>query len=410
MKKTTFILLGVVLIAVGVYGFSGKKVESKSSSLNKYGISKYNIAQSLEKFVQTNTFPADLEVTKDGVSRVLQPVYTLNDELQTKMQKMLQQYKPDFGAFIAIDAKTGRILTATSFSREQTEFGNILMRATFPAASVFKVVTAAAAIDQKVAEPSTIVPFNGANHTLYRRNVLKNDLNKWTRHISLREAFAKSINTVFGKVGIFFLKPDILEEYAVRFQFNREVPVDLPVQPGSFVLERDDNWKIAEAASGYNRVALMSPVQGALIAASIANDGIMMEPYIVDSLNEKEKGQIYKVDPSVLSMVVSPIAAEKLRSMMNDTVKMGTSAKTFRGFNKRHKIVDVEVGGKTGHLTGNYPKGGYDWFVGYGRTEEDSIAVAALTINEENWRVKSGYLARVFFENYFQKPHLQAQK
>jgi len=323
---------------------------------------------------------------------------------------MLLQYKPDFGAFVAIDAKTGRILTAVSFSREQTEFGNILMRASFPAASVFKVVTAAAAIDQKVAEPSTIVPYNGANHTLYRRNVLKNDVNKWTRHISLREAFAKSINSVFGKVGIFFLKPDILEDYAVRFQFNREIPLDLPVQPGSFVLERDDNWKIAEAASGYNRVALMSPIQGALIAASIANDGVMMEPYVVESLDEKEQGQIYKVDPSVLSMVVSSQSAEKLRSMMTDTVKMGTSSKTFRGFNKKKKIVDVEVGGKTGHLSGNYPRGQYDWFVGYGKSEEDTIAVAALTINEENWRVKSGLLARVFFETYFQKPHLQAQQ
>lgn len=410
MKKKTFILLSVVLVAVGLLGFSKKNPETKSSQLNKYGISKYNIAQALEKYVQTNTFPNEVEVVKEGVGKTFIPTYTLNEELQLKMQKMLQQYKPDYGAFFALDAKTGRILTAASFSREATEFGNILMRATFPAASVFKVVTAAAAIDQKVAEPSTIVPFNGANHTLYKRNVLKNDMNKWTRHISLREAFAKSINTVFGKVGIFFLKPDILEDYAGRFQFNRELPVDLPVQPGSFVLEREDNWKIAEAASGYNRVALMSPVQGALIAASIANDGIMMEPYVVESLEEKDKGQVYKVEPSVLSMVVSSVAAEKLRSMMNDTVKMGTSAKTFRGFNKKKKIVDVEVGGKTGHLTGNYPKGQYDWFVGYGRTEEDSIAVAALTINEENWRVKSGYLARVFFETYFQKPHLQAQK
>ena len=403
-------MLGVVLLAMGVFGFSGKKVETTPSINNKYGITKYNIAKALEKHIQTNTFPAEVEVTKEGITKSFQPTYTLNLDLQSKMQKMLLQYKPDFGAFVAIDAKTGRILTAVSFSREQTEFGNILMRASFPAASVFKVVTAAAAIDQKVAEPSTIVPYNGANHTLYRRNVLKNDVNKWTRHISLREAFAKSINSVFGKVGIFFLKPDILEDYAVRFQFNREIPLDLPVQPGSFVLERDDNWKIAEAASGYNRVALMSPIQGALIAASIANDGVMMEPYVVESLDEKEQGQIYKVDPSVLSMVVSSQSAEKLRSMMTDTVKMGTSSKTFRGFNKKKKIVDVEVGGKTGHLSGNYPRGQYDWFVGYGKSEEDTIAVAALTINEENWRVKSGLLARVFFETYFQKPHLQAQQ
>lgn len=401
MKLKPFLIL---LLPLCTFAFSKKAPEVKSTSLNTYNLSKFHIAQALERYIHKNTFPEEVEVVKDGKFYYFSPTYTLEEPYQTKMQKLLSQYKPDFGAFVAMDAKTGRILAAASFSREVTEFGNILTRATFPAASIFKVVTAAAAIDQNIVEPSTIVPYNGANHTLYRRNVLKNDQNRWTRHISLKEAFAKSVNSVFGKVGLFFLKPDHLEEYAGRFQFNREIPIDMPVQPGSFILERDDNWKIAEAASGYNRVALMSPIQGALIAASIANDGLMMEPFLVESLSEKEKGLVYQSEPTQLTQVVSSLTAEKLRSMMTDTVKIGTSAKTFRGFNKKHKLVEVEVGGKTGHLRGNYPRGQYDWFIGYGKSEDERIAVAALTINQENWRVKSGYLARVFFESYFQKP------
>jgi len=61
------------------------------------------------------------------------------------------------------------------------------------------------------------------------------------------------------------------------------------------------------------------------------------------------------------------------------------------------------MGGKTGHLTGLSPKGNYDWFVGYATDGKKQVALAALTINEENWRVKASYLGRQFIESYFKK-------
>jgi len=82
-------------------------------------------------------------------------------------------------------------------------------------------------------------------------------------------------------------------------------------------------------------------------------------------------------------------------------VVRGTSQKSFRDLLRKKKLKEVEMGGKTGHLTGLSPKGNYDWFVGYATDGKKKIALAALTINEDTWRVKASYVARQFFEKYF---------
>ena len=68
---------------------------------------------------------------------------------------------------------------------------------------------------------------------------------------------------------------------------------------------------------------------------------------------------------------------------------------------RRTSKLDLEVGGKTGSLTGNHPKGKYDWFVGYAKRGDRSLGLAVLTIHEEKWTVKSSYLASKAIEQYF---------
>lgn len=63
------------------------------------------------------------------------------------------------------------------------------------------------------------------------------------------------------------------------------------------------------------------------------------------------------------------------------------------------------MGGKTGSLTGMSPKGKYDWFMGYASDGNHKIALCALTINEDTWRVKSSFLARTYIESYFRERH-----
>lgn len=401
MKRRIKVSLVVTALAVPLVGISCLILSNAGQgTLVSYPISKENLSEALRAPLNAGELPEKIVVQKGWVRYEGQARYTVDPVLQNKMVKLFKTYRPDYGAFIAIDAKSGAILSLVSHS-ENREFGNVNLQASFPAASVFKIVTAAAAFERAQMTPESVVSFNGANHTLYKRNVTGSNTNRWTRNMTLREAFAKSVNTVFGKVGAFAIKPDDLEEYAHRYLFNLKIPADIPVEPGKFSLEKKDSFSIAEVASGYNRIALMSPLQGALIAASVINGGVIMEPYVVQSVTNAVKGPIYYAEPRVLASVVSPECANSLKELMYETVKSGTSRKSFRPYLRKNRHEEIEIGGKTGSLTGLSPKGKYDWFVGYVGDGEQKIALAALTINEETWKVKSSVVARTFMESYF---------
>jgi len=364
---------------------------------------KEKISAAFEGPLHRNEFPAQLELAgKDKLEKV-SVKYTLDARMQNNIDRLIQSYQPDYAAFVAIDAVTGRVLSLSSYTRKKTKLGNLALKAMFPSASVFKIVTATAAIDRERVTPDTVISFTGADHTLYRRNVTAVTPRRWARHMTLREAFAKSVNTVFAKVGMFFLKPLELEEYARRFQFNQAIAADVPVQAGRFQIPESDPFAVAQMASGYNRLSLMSPMQGALIAAAVANDGVMMEPHLVDSLTSEDGKPLYVTEARRVSVTMSPETAKEVRSLMRETVQRGTGRKSFSSLFRRRSIDELDLGGKTGSLMSLAPRGKCDWFVGYGQRGSRKIAVAALTVNERNWKVKSSYLARSYIERYFER-------
>ncbi|MGK5081964.1 penicillin-binding transpeptidase domain-containing protein [Bdellovibrionota bacterium FG-1] len=365
-------------------------------------VTKENLSQALGETKALFEFPSDLEISineKEKFHAIIQ--YSFDAKLQESMEQLFKSYSPDYGAFVAMDAVTGRVLAMVSYSRDPKIKENLALRATFPSASVFKVVTAAAAIQEQKLNPNSIIQFTGANHTLYRSNIMKNRVNRWSRYSTLKEAFAKSINTVFGRIGAYQVGTEKLQNYASRFGFNRAIASDFPMQQGHAHIANDaDAWDLAQTASGYTRENTMSPMQGALIAAAVANDGVMMEPFVVQSVYSPEGGSLYTSEPKVASVVVKPETASEIRALMTETVTHGTSRKSFRGFFKG-PFKELSVGGKTGSLTGMDPPGKYDWFVGYADGGPHRIAVAALTIHKKQWRVKSSYLARKAMEQYF---------
>ncbi len=350
--------------------------------------------------IQQNQFPEQVELSLGAKKINAHIEYALNQNLQDKMHSLIGQYKPDYAAFVAIDAKSGGVISMVSYAREHREIENLALRASFPAASIFKVVTASAALDLDKAKPETVVAFNGSNHTLYRRNVQETRVTRWTRRMTLREAFARSANVFFGKLGLFHVGADSLMLYAERYLFNHPIPADIPVQTGYARFSSADPWSVVTAASGFTQDNTMSPFQGAMIAAAVANDGVMMEPFLVERLVKPGGELLYQVEARPASVVVQQQSAEELRELFSETVRSGTSRKAFRKTVRRGGFDDVEFGGKTGSLTGRDPFGKCDWFVGYARYRDRRVAVAALTVNEKKWRVKSSTLANDFFTQY----------
>ena len=366
-------------------------------------VAEVEVARALEAPLQRGGIPGEIEVLVDGLPQAARVTYTLDPFLQGYMERQMRLFGPDHGAFVALDAVTGRVLVLVSRSRKPSVVGNLALRSSFPVASLFKIITAAAVLDRDRADSESEIAFNGSDHTLYRRNVEQTRLTRWTRRMSLREAFARSVNTVFAKVGIFMLSPEDLAEYAGRFGFNRAISAGIPMEEGTVSID-GDRWRMAELASGFNRVALMSPLQGAVIAGTVSNDGVMMQPYLVDRLDSASGESLYDALPREASRAVTPRAAAELREMMRETVLRGTSRRSFRDLLVSRRARGWVFGGKTGSLSGEDPKGKCDWFVGFAHEPHGQgwtgrrVAVAALTVNEKNWRVKSSYLARLFFE------------
>ncbi len=361
------------------------------------------ISNTLSPLIRANRTPATADFSPDDESgkRKLKINYTLDQELQKEADVLLKRYKPDYGAIFMLDAKTGKILAMSSFEKADAQGANLNLRASFPAASIFKIITASAAVDKAGVSPELKIGYNGGNYTLYKKNVLSEKVNKWTRFITLKEAFARSINTAFGRLSLMNLEPKDLSEYAERYMFNQNIPADFQVENSNATVPTEKGFALTEVASGFNRFNTLSPVHGAMIAASVINDGKMLIPYLVESLEDSNSEKIYQAQVLERGQILRPESAEKVRQMMEQTVLTGTSRKTFRSLIRDKKFKEVEMGGKTGHYTGMNPRGKTDWFVGYATDQDEKIAIAAITVNIRKWTVKSSALGEMMFRKYF---------
>jgi len=125
----------------------------------------------------------------------------------------------------------------------------------------------------------------------------------------------------------------------------------------------------------------------------------MMEPYLVASVYQPDGTKLYTAQPTVSRQVITPDTAMEIRALMRETISHGTCQKAFHGFSRECALIDV--GGKTGTLTGFNPLGKYDWFIGYAEYGGQKLAFASLTIHKDIWRVKSSQIAREAIETYF---------
>lgn len=387
----------ILLTFIGLVFVVGTWIGSRTHILNPY-LSKKELAQIIPVQDELHRLRGnEFETSEHQEGVVLE--YTIDAAIQTMAEDLLQRYKPDLAALVAIDASTGKVLAMVGENRAFEMDGAPTLKGMYPAASIFKVITAAAAVEHKHARSGTLIPYAGRNHTLYKSQVLKPEVKGWKRETTLREAFAKSINTVFGRLAVFKLGEKPIQNFAERFGFNQEIPFEFPVEISQSA-SPNSAYELAEMASGYTQNNTLSPIHGALIAAAVANNGRMMEPYVVQSAFLKTGKQIYKSEPKEWARVMTPETASELQELMQETVISGTSRKSFKGF-FRGSYRELEVGGKTGSLTDQALKGKVDWFVGYAQAHGRKIAVSVMTMHKKYWTVKSSYLARKTFETAF---------
>lgn len=301
--------------------------------------------------------------------------------------------------FVAMDPSTGRVLSMVSYDKTGQDI-NICTAPDYPAASLFKIITAAAAIEKCGFNCNTPVTFNDNKYTLYKVQ-LKDRINKYTNRITFAESFADSVNPVFGKLGKNSLGKSALESYAAAFGFNQSFDFEIPLTPSTICVNEDPyNW--AEIACGFNRKTLISPMHGALLVSGIVNEGKLIEPTIIDSIGKSDQ-TLYQRNSRVVSDMVNPSTALTLKKLMQETVVSGTASKSFSRFRKDAVLSRLNIGGKTGSINKNSEHLKYDWFVGFAEEKHGpkKIAISVLVVHQDYIGIRAAMYSRMAIKEYF---------
>ena len=367
-----------------------------------WGVDRPLVRHTLARAISANRYPQKITIRRDSKNYPATIQYTLDPELQNTVTQVFNHFDPDYGVFVALDPDNGEILALVNHRRDGNNSENLALKASYPAASVFKIITAAAAIDIGKANANTVIPFNGKTTSLYRKNVLEHKDNQWTRRLPLSSAFAKSVNTVFARLGVRFVGGKTLLAYAEAFGFRQGLGADFTLETSAIDLDPTDDWSIAETAAGYTRTTTLSPVHGAVIAAAAVNGGRRVQPTLVRTIVGEDGLILYEAKTTTGKKIVKADTAKELQSLMQQTVINGSARTSFKNF-ARGTMEAVNVGGKTGSLTGETPAGRYDWFVGYAEKNGRKLAFAAMCINRKVWYVKSATVARKAVEHFFRE-------
>ncbi|MEU5236308.1 peptidoglycan D,D-transpeptidase FtsI family protein [Streptomyces lydicus] len=308
------------------------------------------------------------------------------------------------GAAVAMDPATGRILGMVSTpSYDPGKFAgsstadqkawkkmsddpdspevNRALRQPLPPGSTFKLVVAAAALENGLYSSVDEHTASPDPYTLpHTRTTLKNEsASAPCKNATIRTALQYSCNTVFAKMAV-DLGKDKVKAQAEKFGFN-DGKVDTPVRAGKSLYPSDmDQAQTALSGIGqFNDQA--TPLQMAMVAAAIANGGELKNPQLVDKLTDGGGNTVQQNGPSTYGRAMSGRSAAQLRSAMQTVVDKGTGSNA--------KIDGLTVGGKTGTAQHGVDNSGtpYAWFVSYAQDASGhQVAVAVM--------VEDGHAAR----------------
>ncbi|UCD89306.1 MAG: PbpA [Desulfobacterales bacterium] len=331
-------------------------------------------------------------------------VFRVDTSIDTTLQNFLKE-KADKSiarnmGIVCMHPDTGKILSMVGFNKIDPLI-NPCVGNKFPAASIFKIITAAAAVEQRGLNLKSKLSFNGRKHTLYKKQ-LKEQKNKYTNYITFKDSFAQSVNPVFGKIGSLYLGKEILEAYALAFGFNRTIDFEIKLNPSVFSIS-EDPYQWAEIASGFNHETNITPLHGALIASVIINQGKLIEPTIIEQVIDEKEQVVYHSDVVTIRQAIAPETSTVVSRLMEETVKAGTFRKTFRGYKQNKILSKLNIGGKSGSIASQSNDVRYDWFVGFAKEKngQGKIAIAVLVTHHKYIGKRAGYFARIAMEQYF---------
>lgn len=306
---------------------------------------------------------------------------TLDHGTQVKAKELLKGRK---GAIVAMNPTTGEVYAMVSLpdfdsSNLKVDWKEIsedtssplLNRAIsglYTPGSIFKIITTAAALDSMDLNRE----YDCQGSTIIDGYTFKDYQGKAHGHLDLKGALVKSCNTYFTEKSLFIGKSK-MQQVSESFMFNNKIQFDLPVSI-SKVPYKDNIGKtdIAAASIGQGKV-VATPLNMALVASAIANEGQIVKPILVKEIISSTGKVLRTHDSETLSIATNSTIANEIKNMMVEVVKSGTGVNA--------SIKNVVVAGKTG--TAENPSGkSHAWFIGFAPAENPKISIAVVLEEE----------------------------
>lgn len=367
-------------------------VWARSSLVHLIGDTDGNVANGLDSF-QANYLLGFETSLSERISALLDGQTRKGDSLTVTVDSKLSTYiveqwlqnsntRNKCGAVVVLNYKTGEVLSLVSLpvydpsniteeirSSTTHPFWNRALQSTLPPGSTFKIITAASALQNLSDAQTRVYTCTGAtqvdDHTITDYGMSQHG------ELNLQKAFRVSCNNVFAQTAL-LVGDQALRKTAEGFGFNDNFLFrDLVVENSSYPTKNRTDLEIAWSGDGQSQV-VATPLHMCMVAAAIANDGVMMEPRLVSRVESPSGVVRLRYAQKVYRTACTPQVAATLDTYMKDVVSSGTGT--------RAAVEGVTIAGKTGSAEGNV--NGRDvthaWFTGYMDSDQAPYAVCVM--------------------------------
>ncbi len=321
----------------------------------------------------------DDEEKEDPLTKGANLSLTLDHSLTKLAAELLGE---DNGSVVAINPVTGEVYCLYSSptfdpnevkltekwdelnERSDSPFFARATQALYAPGSTFKVITAAAGIDEGYED----FTFDDEGKTTIGGKVFRNASEKAYGEIDMADALRVSSNVYFTRLSQ-EIGAKALEKKAEDFCIMKKVPFDIPANASGGAFDDIDKAGLGSVAIGQGKLRV-SPLNMALVACAIANDGIIMRPYMVAEAFFNDGESVYNADTKVLSRATDSYTARKIKEYMVGCVESGTGTAA--------QVSGIEVAGKTGTAENELQGKTHAWFIGFAPANNPQIAICVM--------------------------------
>ena len=323
--------------------------------------------------------------------------------LAEKIDQMLRRFKPMHSIVLVVEPKSNEIVAwgETKDYKVQNE-PDYFTRNTFPAASLAKTITIAAAMESNRYSLNSPIPDRGAHHTLYK-NQLRVPENYTGPTIELQDAYAKSANPPLAIIGM-NVGAARLKAAAKNLGYNMNFAGGIPGR--SNYAPPDSGYGLAEASCGFTEATTLTPLLAAAQVRSILMKKPLEIPWAANLDGYAPKSRIALDVDKFSENTYYGLREAMIRSITNGTARKHISTRNMA----RKNFNALNIGGKTGSLDGHDPYGRYEWFMGFAQAKEDpskSLVVVILQVHDlQGYRSQPACQVAAMIINYWAHQNL----